>query len=515
MNTRIHLLEDAVSLLVGIPSHGTFADLTDYLEAQVQAFLPGYGDNPYDVERIRRLIPTDIESEQVAENLFIVYTLIYFFSGQYPDDIWGEDVLTGDSVMHAYRRIRADYLSDVSALDLPSGISRHLSKSLDGSEDFICGSLTRRFLDVSHMQCANIAEDLTLAAILKEAHFIPKVATPARWIDRLQQEADRLRQLALITDLPAGVHRTGDEYALNEFKEPETVRVLSSVKLRGWQLHAMSVKGANQAKCDDFSMVCTFEGCAWFACVADGIGSAPLAHVGSRVAAEVLRDILERAYRAGGNPFSRQRDPRRGGLMHFIQYDLARHVSILWRRRLSAYFDNLPGADTYDFHACASTLLFSFGCPDFIACGMLGDGKFIVEKKKKGRDGETRYGYFFLTDGYSDVVSNGVLHMEHLRQSPDSMHIAFFKPSEISGILMATDGANALEYRNIGGILHAKQSSALYALPTMDMLRNGTYDECAARLRDLCIRFSASNLYSGGRGDDCSMVYVSHHFKLD
>lgn len=69
--------------------------------------------------------------------------------------------------------------------------------------------------------------------------------------------------------------------------------------------------------------------------------------------------------------------------------------------------DDAKKADS-DIKEYASTLLFVFGCESFVACGILGDGKFFV-RKKETVDNCDMPGGIFLSDGISGITRSEVL----------------------------------------------------------------------------------------------------------
>ena len=166
----------------------------------------------------------------------------------------------------------------------------------------------------------------------------------------------------------------------------------------------------------------------------------------------------------------------------------------------SNYPDEIWGQAAY-----STTFLFTFHCRTFIACGMIGDGIFVVEKNGVS---EKSKGYQVITDGFSDVIQHAVLNVNTLKIAPCKMQLVFYKPSEISGIWMSSDGAVGITFEAINNVLLADRSSYTNLSSVFDDMRNRTKEEVYNRVLDLTLKFSRSNTSQGGRGDDCSIVFI-------
>lgn len=461
MNSILSTFDEAISLIENIPPTDNLTEIHSYF---ARRFVNGY--NP---KRIEVQIPRG-SSERVHRNLIIIAGLIYFVSGKHPDEIWGEDALGERNILSLYKDCNSEYYFSSSSLNIPSKMKILNDKSLLFFEHGLKGLLTEKLLGASKLKNANIAEFLTEGFILKDSFFVAKSYDEIKWAELFKSERANC-------------------------EKKDEPKVESHEICKAWELHAVTMEGNNHKKCDDYSLVTKIDNDAWFCCSADGVGSSPDSHIGSRLAAVAFETRIREAYLKLG---STER------LMGYIQFSLAKDAVNLWIK----YIWREIGKKEISLSNYATTLLFTFYCKKFVVCGRVGDGNFIVEKRES-LSGE-KYGYFTLTDGYSGVVQSSVLSVAHLLRNPHAMQLSFFSPDEISGIIMASDGANALMYKNIDGVLFPHFEDLTAAAEIMSDLRDESFEERKGHLRGMCAKYSSSNKYSGGRGDDCTIVYVKH-----
>ena len=461
MSNVINIFDEAIDMLKKIPATDNLLEIHNY-------FSKCFG-NEYNSSKIESLMPNNC-TIQVHRNLIIIYGLIYFISKRYPQEIWGNDVFNENNVLTMYKACNAEYYSSSSALNIPTKIKILNEKSLLFVEHGLRGALTKRLLDVAIIKNANIAEFLTEGAILKDKFFVTKSYDATKWIEFLKSEKAN-------------------------FEKKEIPKVERHDICKFWDLHAITMQGNNHTKCDDYSRISKIDNDAWFCCSADGVGSSPNSHIGSRLAAVAFETRIREAYLRYGCTEK---------LMGYIQFSLAKDAVKLWIKSIwkETKEKQMPIANY------STTFLFTFCCKKFVVCGRIGDGNFIVEKKEE-LSGE-KYGYFSLNDGISGVVQTSVLSVAHLLQNPHAMQFTFFAPDEISGIIMASDGANGLMYKDIDGVLFPQLEDLSNAIEIISGLRKDDYENCKQHLRQMCVKYSSSNKYSGGRGDDCTLIYIKH-----
>lgn len=460
-NEEIAICREAVRFLAGIPAETSLYGLEEYIR---EALGPAYR-----VREATRLIP-DGCAEKSARNLMTVYALVYLFTGKYPEEIWGEEVTGKENTVGRYKDLLGAYTGGCARLGFPPRLRKLNDESLAFVEHGLRGTLARRFLDVSKVRNANLAEFLSDCAVLKDRYFATRSYGPKDWADLIEKELARA-------------------------EKKNAPKVERHARFQGWELHGVTMMGNTHAKCDDDAKITRFDRETWFACSADGVGSSPFSHLGSHLAAEAFETRLREAYKHFRRPAE---------LMHYIRFGLAQDAFKLWRKNLRRELkERDPELSDY-----ATTFLFTFACRHFIACGMVGDGNFIVEKRETIR--EARYGYLDLTDGISGITQTSVITVPHLRKNPRALQVTFFAPDEVSAILMASDGANAIRFGNVEGVLFPQKSDLQSAAEVLAELRGETFESCGAKVRAMCGQFSSSNKCSGGRGDDCTIVYLKN-----
>ena len=111
-------------------------------------------------------------------------------------------------------------------------------------------------------------------------------------------------------------------------------------------------------------------------------------------------------------------------------------------------------------------------------------------------------------DGISGEVQNNPMTVWHLEKNPSAMQVQIFSPKEVSAVLMATDGANALRFLPLGEILLAEDAQDKHVRAHFARLRPLSFAAASAALHEQALSCSDGNALCGGRGDDCSIVYI-------
>ena len=460
----LKIYDEAVCFLKNIPDTDSLSEIQDYFSE--------YFDGGYDPEKVIPLL-SDICNEKIRRNLLIIYGLIYLLSKKYPQEIFGSDAIgSSDDSLSQCRICTDSYNSVVSIPGVPSKIKFLTSREVSSVEYALRGNLVKKFLDVSLLKNANIAEFLTVGAILKDQFFVAKSYDEIKWAELFKNEKNCLQI-------------------------KENSRIEQHIQCgRSWDIHAVTMQGNNHKKCDDYSKICKIDNKTWFCCSADGVGSSPDSHIGSRIAAQTFEEKIKNAYKKYG-PTKK--------LMWYIRFELAKNAARTWKTNIQKEI----AQQEFSTSNFATTFLFTFCCEKFIACGQIGDGNFLIEKQET-INSKKRYGYLSLSDGFSGVTQAAVLNVAHLLKNPSAMQISFFEPDEISGIIMTSDGANGLFYKNIDGILFPQFKDLLNAADVLLSLKEEKYQNCKIRIHDMCAQYSSANKYSGGRGDDCTVVYVKN-----
>ena len=274
------------------------------------------------------------------------------------------------------------------------------------------------------------------------------------------------------------------------------------------QIFAVSVEGKTQkpmhVECEDACKVVFYNKSIWLAIAADGVGSALNSSIGSAVAASalesVIRNYLIKQGVIGQNPRKFVRNVKETvwqQLMYYIRFSLASDLYSEWVNQLPKANKNLPSGESTTDESYLTTLQFAFGCPQFIACGRVGDGSFYVRKHERFVSAGTRAGGIFLNDGISGVTQNAVLSVGHLKNNPSAMLVSFFRPDEISDIVISSDGVSGA----IGISVDEAEAfiGSLAGLPFEEKRRN---------LKNTVMRCSEYNETGHGSGDDSTIVYV-------
>lgn len=417
-----------------------------------------YFGRDFDYQRIHRCLPSDC-NERHKTNLLTAYFLVYIITSNYPDEIWGQAAY--DSEVIRYKDIQRKYLTESTSVGILKSLVAKAENSLRFVEYGLRGFHTNKLLSKSAINDVGVAELLTDAVLLKNKNAVTNY-TPEKWLRLFVAKAE-------------------------QYNDCTSKGYMSSKK---WFACWATRQGANHDRCDDISGVCKIDKDAWIAYVADGVGSCGASNIGAKLAGESFSDVMRSAYNKYKNA------PH--NLLYYLQTAFARDAYKLWQKRVKKHGEQ-------DISQYSTTFLFTFHCRTFIACGMIGDGIFVIEKNGVS---EKSKGYQVITDGFSDVVQHTVLNVNTLKIEPCKMQLVFYKPSEVSGIWMSSDGAVGITFEAINNVLLADRSSYTNLSSVFDDMRNRTKEDVYNRVLDLTLKFSRSNTSQGGRGDDCSIVFI-------
>lgn len=291
-------------------------------------------------------------------------------------------------------------------------------------------------------------------------------------------------------------------------------RTQTIVRFGKWEGGCVSVMGADHTTCDDYSAVVDISdgrGRAFVAVCADGVSACTNSRFGSEAIAQAMVEaaIVQRKRMSNWHAWRSTCLQIKKGSQDFSLL-LARDIFARWKRILNEKFGT--SVNLQDF---GTTLLFTVRIKNMLACGILGDGMFLV-KTAEGR-------LLRLTDGYSSVKESGApYNVTLLGECPKLLKIYFFHAKNVESVLMGSDGADYLLYSagaegkmaqslpvqsgpvfDMQGINATKLLNVLSALPLHGGERN-----VAGALKYCAYRFSRVNVTGGGSGDDCSLVYL-------
>ena len=258
--------------------------------------------------------------------------------------------------------------------------------------------------------------------------------------------------------------------------------------------------------CEDCSFVTVYDEDTWLAVSADGVGSCATSYLGSQFATETLSDTIV-GYLQSNHLLSS--DKRRrvlgkfkpvsaeewGRFMYFLRFELATEFYKAWESavQMSEEFQSDANADVGQF---TSTLQFVFGCEAFVACGRIGDGSYFVRKKERNGNGYL-YGGTLLHDCISGVTQTAVLTIAHLKTNPSALQIDFFKPNELTDVVISSDGVSGALGETVEDV--NKFTCKLRALP---------FEQRCEELAVIARACSDYNETQHGSGDDCTLVHV-------
>lgn len=304
-----------------------------------------------------------------------------------------------------------------------------------------------------------------------------------------------------------------------------TPRTQSTVCFGKWECCCVSVMGADHTTCDDYSAIVNISsgsGRAFVAVCADGVSACTNSRFGSEAIAQAVMEVAAVQYkrmksRHAWSFICRQiqiESGRQGFSMGEQGFSmlLARGILARWKRILNEKF----GAPV-NVHDFGTTLLFTVKIRSMLACGILGDGVFLV-KTAKGH-------LLRLTDGYSSVKESGApYNTALLGEYPQLLKIYFFLAKNVESVLMGSDGVDLDYLLNSAGTegnmaqSFPVQSGAVFEMQGIDATAllnrlpvlplQGGKESVEGALKYCAHRFSRKNVTGNGSGDDCSLVYL-------
>lgn len=447
----------------------TICDETKYTSVVVKTIE--YLNVNFDLSRIEPLIEHYQENFKI--NLFTAYCLIFIYCGKYPDEIWNNESIIN---FFEYQKTIKECQLLFDSLPIANALKSVNNEQINELHSGMRGSFVGALYNVSNMKNYNILEELTYAAIYKEKPGGNYHTTPSKW-------------LKFIEDIYNKVYLAEDTIDKK------------SIVLKKWELQSVSKKGNSHNKCDDSATVVNFSDKSWGAYSADGLGSRVMSHIGSKFVGECFINCIKKMRRTFKFTFENEYSDK---MMYYIQNCLAKDIARSWKKKVNQYIKSKKV--NYEVDDFASTLLIAYGCEKFVVCGMIGDGNLIIEKKPVTASNE--FGYTYMDDCFTDVIQKSALNVTHLIDNPNIMQFRFFNPKEISGIILASDGANAIKYKNVDNILYSNMNDLLNSSNIFSELRNLNNKKRLLYLEELCNKYSLGNKFGGGRGDDCSIVYI-------
>ena len=265
--------------------------------------------------------------------------------------------------------------------------------------------------------------------------------------------------------------------------------------------------------CEDCSFVTVYDENTWLAVSADGVGSCATSYLGSQFATETLSDVivgyLQNNHLLAGDKkrkwFNGKFKPvsaeEWGAFMYFLRFELATEFYNAWESavKMSEEFKQDATAEVGQF---TSTLQFAFGCEAFVACGRIGDGSYFVRKKERNGNAFL-YGGTLLDDCISGVTQTAVLTIAHLKTNPTALQIDFFRPDEITDIVISSDGVSGALGDTVEDV--NKFTCKMRALP---------FEKRCEELSAVARACSDYNETQRGSGDDCTLVHVCFRDEL-
>ena len=416
-------------------------------------------------------------------NFFTAYVLFYIISaGKYPHEYWkGATEKIEDTILGEIRNAGKEFSSKFSQ----AGCGRLADKINEITKSF---QRQTEYDDIASMVRAEESVGIARIYELFWEVFVMKYGNyrPSFWKNKLTE-----------------FH--GKKYAIREsceYKEESKIAEIYAVSYEGKlskPLHYM---------CEDCSLVTVYDENTWLAISADGVGSCENSYLGSQFATEMLSKTIA-AY-LNDNHFLVTDKKRKGfgdklkpvdadswaKLMYFLRFELANKFYDAWESavQMSKEFKSDPKAEIGGF---TTTLQFAFGCEAFIACGRIGDGSFFVRKKECNSNG-SYYGGTLLDDCISGVMQTAVLTVAHLKTNPSALQVDFFRPGELTDIIISSDGVSSALGYTIEEI--DKFACRMHALP---------FEKRCEELSWVTRSCSDYNETQHGSGDDCTIVYIS------
>ncbi len=421
---------------------------------------------PFQIGRTRQILAS-FQNPNPAHrnNVLFACLLFYVLNGEYPDELWREATMPLEEIPLFRVQERCKGLASLcedEKFAKQAGEVKALSKGL------------RRHVESEAVISLSDGDGSVGATKLNELFwevFVTKYANykPSFWARKIGEFIGKEFQI-----------REGCEYKRQHGNA---------------EIYAVSYEGKLDKplhdECEDYCLVRFYSDSIWLAASADGVGSCVNSSLGSSVACESLFRVIARHLKECRYHPCRRGSDGAAALMHALRFSLAEELSREWAKTLSAR-QEFAG----DLSQFTCTLQFAFGCPDFIACGRVGDGSFYVRLCDRGDEGE-RYGGMLLNDGISGVTQVAVFSLAHLAKRPGALRVDFFRPDEVSDIVIASDGVSGFVGETVGEAENFLQ--AFRSLP---------FDERARYLSRIARLASDYNETGHGSGDDSTLIHI-------
>ena len=423
-------------------------------------------DNGMDLDVERVWAPERVFNSPTEQLNYLAAALVlYGLTTKYPEEIWDDDI-NFDTM-----QIPPEPFSEVMNRRYP-GLLIIAKKINTLSEQLTAYKLfaARRELDSHISLTTNLSEMLTWFFVKKYYRYNAKIWM--KYLDSLKDDPANSYQIRPGTDTE--IHTTyGEGYSI-------------------------TIQGEGHNTCDDCSGVLQLaDGAAVLAFSADGVGSSPLSRKGSEAAGKALGACL--------TPLLHYSKQNTSLILQYFYTDFSKDLCREWERVLAEEY--VPKGESLDLADYQTTLLFTFVYSELAVCGIIGDGLFVVEKVEKSGESLQR-GYFRLTDGISGITSGSIQHLSYLKRNPHALKLQVFDASEVSSILMTSDGANGLLYEDIDGCL-VNADTIMNAVPYIRKLQELPDSKRKTCIENRAARFSRSNNTAGGMADDCSIVFLN------
>ncbi len=328
----VEIIQNIIGFIENMPT----VNMTEIQNYYFQCFGNNYGP-----ESMKEFISGNCD-ETIKHNLALVYGIIFCVSEKRPQEIWQNELIDIDNVLD--ERVKETLQKKLRQYS--TSLSVLMRGYFEIIETGMRGILTQKLMDVSKIKNGLLMELLTEVAIFKDGSS--KAGwNKDKWMRFLKREKHNC-----------------------EIRGQSLVRYQ---EVGNWELYAVTVQGSTHEKCDDNTLIRPIGKDAWFCCSADGVSSASNSHIGSKFAAEAFSCEIKIAY----DKYMVKRK-QVGKFMEYIRFSLAKDSARNWMRKIQRQ----SKTKEIRFEDYSTTFLFAFGCSKFIVCGMIGDGIYIVEKKK-------------------------------------------------------------------------------------------------------------------------------------
>lgn len=401
-------------------------------------------------------------SELQKNNMFAAYILFYIFTGKYPQDYWEETIKPIDQI--AFGKIQKkgmEYFDVLSCLGYREQANAQYRMTLDFQRCIESEDIAPLLSENEGMGLAKLLEMFWEVFVRKYGNYSPSV-----WKQK-------------ISEFRGKTHSIRESC---EFKEARTRVDIYAVSYEG----TLEKPGHNV--CEDYSFVTFYDENTWLAVSADGVGSCSYSSFGSMAAARTLSNTIAKYLKK--NKFFRMYSKRKyfADCMYYLRFQLASDFYKEWE----LFVKRESGMPTDDMTAFSSTMQFAFGCESFIACGRIGDGSFYIRKQ----EGDC-FGGMMLNDGISGVTQAGTFTVANLNTNPSILQVDFFRPSEITDIIISSDGVSGALGDSVVKI--NKFVCKLHEMPFEDRCKE------LSRVARNCAEYNETQ---HGSGDDSTIVHI-------